>query len=127
MVNYSEEVVESNERKAKVNTRVKSARVVIEDDIGMLKWQFLPLLMGITAHSVSAASDLIMVRFFYEADPIIFASNVFHNIHLIQKCTGCKSRIRKMFEFKIRKKTILVLKQTTPQQKALDISFNLAP
>ena len=68
MVCYSEEVVENDERKAKVNKRVKSARVVIEDDIGMWKWQFLPLLMGITAHSVPAASDLIMVRFFYETD-----------------------------------------------------------
>ena len=107
MVNYSEEVVESNERKAKVNARVKSARVVIEDDIGMLKWQFLPLLMGITAHSVSAASDLIMVRFFYETDPIIFASNVFHNSHLIQKCTGCKSRIRKCLSSKFGRKQYL--------------------
>ena len=60
-----EQVEESNERKASVNQKVKKGRVVIEDDIGMWKWQFLPLLTGITAHSVSAASDLIMVRFFY--------------------------------------------------------------
>ena len=68
MVCYSEEVVENNERKARVNNMVKRGRVVIEDDIGMWKWQFLGLLTGITAHSVSAASDLIMVRFFYETD-----------------------------------------------------------
>ena len=77
MVSYSEQVEESNERKASVNQKVKKGRVAIEDDIGMWKWQFLTLLTGITAHSVSAASDLIMVRFFYETDPIIFASNVF--------------------------------------------------
>ena len=41
--------------------------------------------------------------------------------------TGCKSRIRKMFEFKIWKKPMLVLKQTIHQQKDLDFSFNLAP
>ena len=68
MVCYSEEAVENNERKAKLNQRVKTARVVIEDDIGMWKWQFIPLMLGITAHSVAAASDLIMVRFFYETD-----------------------------------------------------------
>ena len=68
VVCYSEEAVENNERKAKVNKRVKAARVVIEDDIGMWKWQFMTLLMGITAHSVPAASNLIMVRFLYETD-----------------------------------------------------------
>ena len=41
--------------------------------------------------------------------------------------TGCKSRIRKMVEVKIWKEPMLVLKQTIPQQKALDFSFNLAP
>lgn len=44
VVCYSKEVVESNERKAKINKRVKTDRVVIEDDIGMWKHQF-PLLM----------------------------------------------------------------------------------
>jgi len=41
--------------------------------------------------------------------------------------TGCKRRIRKMFEFKIWKESMLVLKQTTHQQKVLDLSFNVAP
>ena len=68
VVCYSEEAVENNERKASVNKRVKTARVVIEDDIGMWKWQFIPLKMGITAHSVPAASNLIMVRSLYETD-----------------------------------------------------------
>ena len=60
VVCYSKEVVENNERKAKVNKRVKTARVVIEDDIGIWKHQF-PLSMGITAISVPAALHLIMV------------------------------------------------------------------
>ena len=33
----------------------------------------------------------------------------------------------KVFEFKNWKKPMLVLKQTIPQQKALDLSFSLAP
>ena len=41
--------------------------------------------------------------------------------------TGCNSVFRKMFEFKIWKEPMLVLKQTIHQQKALDLSFNLAP
>ena len=41
--------------------------------------------------------------------------------------TGCKRRIRKTFEVKIWKKPLLVKEQTIPQQKALDLSFNLAP
>ena len=41
--------------------------------------------------------------------------------------TGCRSQIRKIFEFKIWKKPMLVLKQTIHQQKALDLSFNMAP
>lgn len=49
VVCYSEEVVENNQRKAKVNKRVKTAKVVIEDDIGIWKNQFIPLKMGITA------------------------------------------------------------------------------
>ena len=35
--------------------------------------------------------------------------------------------IRKIFEFKIRKQSMLVLKQTIHQQKALDLTFNIAP
>ena len=41
--------------------------------------------------------------------------------------TGCKSQFRKIFGFKNWKEPMLVLKQTIPQQKALDLSFNLAP
>jgi hypothetical protein len=40
--------------------------------------------------------------------------------------TGCRSQIRKIFEFKIWKKRMLALKQTIHQQKALDLSFNMA-
>ena len=46
---------------------------------------------------------------------------------ILNQCTGCKSRIRKMVEVKTWKEPMLVLKQTIPQQKALDFSFNLAP
>ena len=45
------------------------------------------------------------------------------NVH----CTGCKRRIRKTFEVKIWKESLLVKEQRVPQQKALDLSFNLAP
>ena len=39
--------------------------------------------------------------------------------------TGCKRWIQKIFEFKIWKKPILVLKQTIPQQKTLIFSFKM--
>ena len=50
-----------------------------------------------------------------------------NSLHLAFKYTGCKRRIRKTFEVKIWKETLLVEKQTIPQQKALNLSFNLAP
>ena len=64
VVCYFEEVVESNQRKAKVNKRVKTARVVIEDDIGIRKNQFIPLKMGITAHIMvlSALHNFILLN-----------------------------------------------------------------
>ena len=43
------------------------------------------------------------------------------------KCTGCASHFENLTNFKIVKEPLLVLKQTIPQQKALDLSFNLAP
>ena len=52
--------MEKKEQKAKVNKSVKTARVVIEDDIEIRKQQF-SLLMRITALNVPAASDLIMI------------------------------------------------------------------
>ena len=39
-------------------------------------------------------------------------------------CTGCKSIFRKIFEFKIWKKPMLVLKQTILHKKALILSFS---
>ena len=39
--------------------------------------------------------------------------------------TGCKRWIWKIFEFKIWKKPILVMKQTIPQEKALTFSFKM--
>ena len=41
--------------------------------------------------------------------------------------TGCVRQNENPTNFKIVKEPLLVLKQTTPQQKALDLSFNLAP
>ena len=41
--------------------------------------------------------------------------------------TGCKSPNYTLFKINILKKTLLVKKQTIHQQKALDLSFNLAP
>ena len=51
---------------------------------------------------------------------------IFHMMQ-IPCLTGCKRRIRKTFEVKIWEEPLLVKKQTIPQQKALDLSFNLAP
>ena len=42
-------------------------------------------------------------------------------------CTGCGSHFENPTNFKIVKEPLLVQKQTIPQQKALDLSFNLAP
>ena len=41
--------------------------------------------------------------------------------------TGCKSKFRKIFEFKIWKESTLVLKQMIPQKKALIFSFKMTP
>ena len=41
--------------------------------------------------------------------------------------TGCASHFENLTNYKIVKEPLLVLKQTIPQQKALDLSFNLAP
>ena len=41
--------------------------------------------------------------------------------------TGCKSPNDTLFKLNILKKPLLVQKQTISQQKALDLSFNLAP
>ena len=48
-------------------------------------------------------------------------------LFIIDNSTGCKSIFRKIFEVKIWKKPLIVKEQTIPQQKALDLSFNLAP
>ena len=44
-----------------------------------------------------------------------------------EKNTGCGSHFENPTNFKILKKPLLVKKQTIPQQKALDLSFNLTP
>ena len=41
--------------------------------------------------------------------------------------TGCNSDIWKKVQANILKNPLVLLKQTMPQQKALDLSFNLAP
>ena len=41
--------------------------------------------------------------------------------------TGCKSPNDTLFKFNILKEPLQVQKQTTPQQKALNLSFSLAP
>jgi hypothetical protein len=62
------------------------------------------------------ASRLLIVSFLTQA-----------KLQFFNIATGCKSIFRKIFEFKIWKEPMLVVKQTIPQQKALDLSFNLAP
>mgnify|MGYP006056599415 CR=1 FL=1 len=44
-----------------------------------------------------------------------------------QLYTGCGSPKENPTDFKIVKEPLLVQKQTIPQQKALDLSFNLTP
>ena len=46
---------------------------------------------------------------------------------VVKNNTGCVRQNKNPTNFKIVKEPLLVLKQTTPQQKALDLSFNLAP
>ena len=46
---------------------------------------------------------------------------------MVKVVQGVKVNSKKNFEFKIWKKPLLVLKQTIHQQKALDLSFNMAP
>ena len=43
------------------------------------------------------------------------------------KTTGCASHFGNLTNFKILKEPLLVQKQAIPQQKALDLSFNLTP
>ena len=50
-----------------------------------------------------------------------------HILDIQKNCTGCNSIFRKIFEFKICKDPMIVVKQMRPQQIALDLSFNLAP
>ena len=42
-------------------------------------------------------------------------------------CTGCNSDIWKKIQANILREPLVLLKQTIPQQKALGLSFNLAP
>ena len=42
-------------------------------------------------------------------------------------CIGCKSDIWKKVQVNSLKEPLLVLEQTIHQQKALDLSFNMAP
>ena len=68
---------------------------------------------------------------FWVPKPFIEKTNINQSLkkcqqHCIRKCTGCKRRIRKIFEVKIWKESLLVKEQTIPQQKALDLSFSLA-
>ena len=41
--------------------------------------------------------------------------------------TGCKSPNDTFLKINILKESLVLVKQTIPQQKALDLSFNLAP
>ena len=67
-------------------------------------------------------------RFSVNSPPNSLAINQSGELNIMTKnSTGCKSQFRKIFEFKNWKEPMLVLKQTIPQQKALDLSFNLAP
>ena len=80
---------------------------------------------------------LLLSDFFKQSYKIKLAKNT-DKIHLIlahtqpiyrplEICTGCKSIFRKIFEFKIWKESMLVLKQTIPQKKALVFSFKMTP
>ena len=56
-------------------------------------------------------STLVTIRKWYNWEP----------------CTGCNSDIWKKVQANILREPLVLLKQTIPQQKALDLSFNLAP
>ena len=47
--------------------------------------------------------------------------------HVAQLTTGWISDIWKMIQADILREPLVLLKQTIPQQKALDLSFNLTP
>ena len=49
------------------------------------------------------------------------------HIEVNTSSTGCKSPNDTLFKINILKEALLVEKQTIPQQKVLDLSFNLAP
>ena len=58
--------------------------------------------------------------------PLVY--NQYSRCHcLLWCCTGCGSHFENPTNFKILTEPLLVQKQTIPQQKALDLSFNLAP
>ena len=50
-----------------------------------------------------------------------------HQENKEKSCTGWISEIWKEVQAKILKESLVLVKQTIPQQKALDLSFNLAP
>ena len=64
-----------------------------------------------------------------KTEPVTFSFRKLHSIVYLQiQCLqGVKAYSEKIFVFKIWKETMLVLKQTIHQQKALDLSFNLIP
>ena len=60
----------------------------------------------------------------------MFLFNDFYTIvsgHFFAICTGCNSDIWKKIQANILREPLVLLKQTIPQQKALDLSFNLTP
>ena len=57
----------------------------------------------------------------------ILSKNILRNLHLTFDCTGWISHIWKKVQANILREPLVLLKQTMPQQKALDLSFNLAP
>ena len=66
-------------------------------------------------------------QFTISIPPKVRAATLRRNKSYTYRSTGCRSQIRKIFEFKIWKESMLVLKQTIHQKKALNLSFNMAP
>ena len=61
------------------------------------------------------------------ADTVTDIETTFHREYQVTNSTGWISDVWKKVQANILKDPLVLLKQTIPQQKALDLSFNLAP
>ena len=78
------------------------------------------------AHFLKAS--IFEALYFLKMSPIFVASEVVRTLkYFTFSYTGCKSPNYTFLKINILKESLLLVKQTIPQQKAIDLSFNLAP